>query len=859
MSQSIEKRIESLREQLNQANHLYYVESRPTISDREYDKLMQELIDLEKAHPKLITPDSPTQRVGEEPIAAFEQVKHAVPMMSIDNTYDEQGIRDFDERVKKGLAGDRPSYVLEPKIDGTAVSLRYEHGHLVLAATRGRGNIGDNITVNARTIKSIPLSLRGANTIPKIVEIRGEIYMDNTDFQRVNKQIQETGEEPYANPRNLTSGTLKRLDPRIVAQRGLRFLAHGSGQVEPLPVDSYWGWIEHVKAWGLPVPAETRQAKDVEEALQIIKDFEKSRGKLPFQTDGMVMKVDSFEQRKRLGATSKAPRWVIAYKYEAEQQQTTLNDVRWQVGKGGNLTPVADLEPVFIGGVTVSKATLHNIDQIKRLDLHIGDTVVVERAGEVIPYVSAAVPEKRPKGAKTVEAPTKCPSCGSPVEKEEGTPYVRCINPVCPDQVKEQLRWFCARGQMDITGLGVSIINQLVDEGVLKTVGDIFRLSAEQIANTTHETEIGHKTAVAIVNSIQSSVNGGIAIPPPLNLMGFGSPADLKQYILWLASPKQLNIKGLGEKTVDQLMSTGLVKTVDDLLHLQANELAALPREVRVGEKTAAKIIKATHDAKSRGLSRVLSALGIPHVGTTVARNVAESFGSVHVMQTASETELHRAVRKSPDQEEDRRKLGKLAADIHEVLKDASVDTRHQIRESSNVDDLAKSIAYLAKTAELPIRLTERRVNLLASAFENGSTLLEASKEEIRDALEAGRIIARSLLDFIHSDEGKHTFEDLKALGVKLTEDRPATALSSPVTGKIVVITGSFEHFKRQELGDRLREMGATVAASVSSKTDILLKGTDAGSKLEQAEELGTILIWDETELLTTLPEIIHK
>lgn len=508
MSRSIEKRITHLREELNRANYLYYVESRPQISDREYDKLMQELIDLEKAHPKLITADSPTQRVGEEPIAAFKQVTHAVPMMSIDNTYDEQGIRDFDERVRKGLAGDAPSYVLEPKIDGTAVSLRYEDGKLVLAATRGRGNVGDDITVNARTIKSIPLTLRKTSSAnPAIVEVRGEIYMDNEDFQRVNKQIQDTGEEPYANPRNLTSGTLKRLDPRIVAQRRLRFLAHGSGQVEPLPVDSYWGWIEQVKVWGLPVPAETRQAKDIDQALQIIKDFEKVRGKLPFQTDGMVMKVDSFKHRTRLGATSKAPRWVIAYKYEAEQQQTILNDVRWQVGKGGNLTPVADLEPVFIGGVTVSHATLHNIDQIKRLDLHMGDTVVVERAGEVIPYVSAIVSEKRPKGAKPVDAPKKCPCCGSPVEKEEGTPYLRCINPACPDQVKERLRWFCARGQMDIENLGEKIIDQLVDAGVLKTFADLYHLTKEKLLDMER---MGDKSAQNIIDAITESRTRGL-------------------------------------------------------------------------------------------------------------------------------------------------------------------------------------------------------------------------------------------------------------------------------------------------------------------------------------------------------------
>ena len=507
MAQSVEQRAAKLRDEINHHNYLYYIEARPKISDREFDKLLQELIDLEKQHPQLVTPDSPTQRVGGEPIDGFKQVRHAVPMMSIDNTYDEQGVRDFDDRVKRGLAGDQPRYVLEPKIDGTAVSLRYEKGAFVLAATRGRGQVGDDITANARTIGSIPLKLRDGTKIPDIVEVRGEIFMNNDEFQRVNKELVAAGEEPYANPRNLTAGTLKRLDPRIVAQRKLRFLAHGTGEVKPLPTDSYWDWLTLIRKWGLPVAEHTQVAKDVDEAIGIIRDFAKLRGKLPYQTDGMVLKVDSFQQRKRLGATSKAPRWVIAYKYEAEQQQTKLLGVRWQVGKGGNLTPVADLEPVFVTGVTVSKATLHNIEQIKRLDLHVGDTVVVERAGEVIPYVSEVVAEKRPKDAKAVDAPKKCPSCGSPVEKEADTPYIRCVNPACPDQVKERLRWFCGRSQMDIENLGEKLIDQLVDRGMVHTFADIYRLKKDQLLELER---LADKSAQNIVDAVEKSRSQGL-------------------------------------------------------------------------------------------------------------------------------------------------------------------------------------------------------------------------------------------------------------------------------------------------------------------------------------------------------------
>ncbi|HEV8379301.1 MAG TPA: NAD-dependent DNA ligase LigA, partial [Tepidisphaeraceae bacterium] len=522
MGQSPEQRIKKLRDEINHHNYLYYSESRPQISDREFDRLLAELIELEKQHPELITPDSPSQRVGGDVQDQLRPVRHAVPMMSIDNTYSEEEVRAFDERVRKGLGmekrsaggslfhGDALAYVIEPKIDGASVSLRYENGQLRLAATRGRGNVGDDITVNARTIRSIPLSLRKDDVEPpEILEVRGEVYMDNEDFQRVNKELVAVGEEAYANARNLTSGTLRRLDPKIVAKRRLRFLAHGLGQVEPTPTETYWKMTQLMRKWGIPLPKEVWRVESIDEVIKCIHEFEKIRPKLPYMTDGVVLKVDSFEQREQLGATSKAPRWVIAYKYETEQQPTVLKDVRWQVGKGGKLTPVGDLEPVFISGVTVTHVTLHNIDQIQRLGVHYGDTVVIERAGEVIPYVVEVRPEKRPKGAKPVTAPTKCPECGTKVEREalpEETGAYRCVNtecdafyerkkvkranlpekcPVCgkkvdildagidvycpnldcPAQVKERLRWFCGRSQMDIAGMGKKIIDQLVDKG----------------------------------------------------------------------------------------------------------------------------------------------------------------------------------------------------------------------------------------------------------------------------------------------------------------------------------------------------------------------------------------------------------
>lgn len=502
MPVSAKEKIEKLREQINHHNYLYHVLAKPQITDQQFDRLLRELIELEGQHPDLVTPDSPSQRIGGEPIEGFRTVEHSVPMMSIDNTYSEEELRAFDERVRKGLKGEEFSYVVEPKIDGIAVNLRYESGCFALAATRGDGRKGDDVTHNIRTIHAIPLSLRTGRKIPRILDVRGEVYMDNSEFQRINRERQAAGEETFANPRNFTAGTLKQLDPRITASRRLRFAAHGVGIVDPPLGDSYFECMQMLQGLGIPLPEDISRAKDIVDVIAKIEKFAKVRGTLAYQTDGMVVKVDSFAQREKLGATSKAPRWVIAFKYPAEQVQTVLKNVDWQVGKGGTLTPVARLEPVFVAGTTVSNATLHNIEQIEQKDIHIGDTVVIEKAGEIIPQVVQVVPDKRPKGAKKVEAPRTCPSCGSRVEKEADTPYIRCVNPACPAQFKERLRWFCGRGQMDIENVGDVLVDQLVDAELAKTFADLYRLKPEQLLKLER---MGEKSAQNVVNAIQES------------------------------------------------------------------------------------------------------------------------------------------------------------------------------------------------------------------------------------------------------------------------------------------------------------------------------------------------------------------
>lgn len=497
--------IEQLRRLIEHHNHLYYPRAEPEISDQKYDALMRELIDLETAHPQLQSIDSPTQRVGGEPIEGFTTVEHTVPMMSIDNTYDEGEVRAFDVRMHKLLGDEQISYVLEPKIDGVASSMRYENGRLVLAATRGDGKRGDDITAQARTIRSLPLHL--PDNPPAVLEIRGEIYMPNAVFHQLNNQREQAGEETFKNPRNLTTGALKALDPKVTAQRKLSFIAHGLGQVQPLLVESYWEWIQLLKKWTLPVAEQISRADSIDEVIKRITAFAAVRGTLAYQTDGLVIKVDRFDQREKLGHTNKSPRWVIAYKYAAEQMQTTLESVDWQVGKGGTLTPVARLTPVFIAGSTVSNASLHNIEQIQKLDIHLGDTLVLEKAGEVIPYIRQAVPEKRPNGAKPISPPTHCPSCNTPVEKEPDSPYIRCVNPDCPAQFRERLKWFVGRNQMDIDHVGEALIDQLADAGLVKSFGDLYQLKEPQLMELER---MGEKSAANVIESIKASRDRGL-------------------------------------------------------------------------------------------------------------------------------------------------------------------------------------------------------------------------------------------------------------------------------------------------------------------------------------------------------------
>jgi len=498
-----------LAAQIRRHDHAYYVLARPVISDREYDALYRQLLDLEKEFPSLVTPDSPSQRVGGKPVSEFAPVRHAVPMMSLDNTYSQEELREFVQRVQKLLPGEPLEWTVEPKIDGVAVSLRYENGVLAVGATRGDGATGDNITENLKTIRSLPLRLQSAATPPQVLEVRGEVYMSKAGFAKLNEEREAAGEERFANARNSTAGSLKQLDPRLVARRPLDIVLYGAGQVEdgagraPRTQTELLAWLREL---GFKTPERVWLCRSVEELLAAITELDQLRRAFVYETDGAVVKLNSFALRERVGVTSKAPRWAIAYKYAAEQATTKLRAITIQVGRTGALTPVAELEPVFLAGSTISRATLHNEEELRRKDIRVGDTVVIEKAGEVIPAVAGVVLEKRTGNEQPFVFPKTCPECGSLVSREsvgagEGVVW-RCLNPDCPAQVRGRLEHWCARGAMDIEGGGEALIRQLVERGLVLDVADLYRLKFDELVSLER---MGEKSAQNFLDAIAAS------------------------------------------------------------------------------------------------------------------------------------------------------------------------------------------------------------------------------------------------------------------------------------------------------------------------------------------------------------------
>lgn len=499
--------IERLREQIRYHDRKYYVEAAPEITDLEYDRLLERLKKLEAAHPELIAPDSPTQRVGDAPVGELPVVEHRLPMLSIDNTYSLDELRKYGQRVQKLLPGEAIEWVVELKIDGVAVSVTYENGVLVRGATRGNGRLGDDVTHNIRTLADVPLRLSGRH-FPRLLEVRGEVYMTNPDLVRLNEAQAKLGKEPFANTRNVAAGTIRMLDPRICAARRLRMYCHGIGETDGVRARNHMEFLAEVREYGLPATPHVQAFPDFEAAVAHCEEIIEQLHELDFEVDGLVLKVNDFAQRERLGSTSKSPRWVVAYKFEKYEATTRLLGIRVQVGKTGAITPVADLAPVQLAGTTVSRASLHNAEEIERKDVRVGDVVVVEKAGKIIPHIVRVEKHERKSHLSKFKFPTRCPECDTPVLKDEGGVYIRCPNPACPAQVKERIRYFASRNAMDIEGLGDKLVDQLVGDGLVRGYGDLYRLTAEQL---TELERMGKKSSENVVASVAASKIRGLA------------------------------------------------------------------------------------------------------------------------------------------------------------------------------------------------------------------------------------------------------------------------------------------------------------------------------------------------------------
>jgi DNA ligase (NAD+) len=606
------KKIPQLREEIRKHDQLYYEEAAPVISDRDYDRLYRELVDLETQFPDLVTPDSPTQRVGGKPLKAFEQVPHLIPMLSLDNTYSEQEVKNFYARIQRLLPNEKIPVVIEPKVDGVAVSLIYENGKLRQAATRGDGNVGDDITQNVRTIRSVPEVLRGA--APKLLEVRGEVYMDRKGFEKLNEERKKQGLPLFANPRNAAAGSLKQLDPAIVAKRPLGIVLYGTGATERLNIELHSEVFPLLKKLGLPTTERWWVAESVEEILDAIHELDGIRHNFAYQTDGAVVKVNSFMQRERLGFTAKSPRWAIAYKYAAERVETRLNDIVIQVGRTGILTPVAALEPVLVSGSTVGRATLHNEDEIKRKDIRIGDTVVIEKAGEVIPAVVEVVKSKRPRDAKPFDFAKhihgKCPVCGGPIRRDPQFVAWRCENLQCPAQTTRRVEFFAARSALDIESVGGIVADKLVERGLVCEPLDLFELKVDQLAKLNLGTEesprvFGEKNAAKAIHAIERA-----------------RTLPLSRWLFALAIPE------VGKTTATQLAR--FHDTIENIGHSQLLRDVVDYHEERDDKKSAKEIVERL--IKSGFAKPSKSKAGkdgiVTEVGPVVAHSVLHFFAS---------------------------------------------------------------------------------------------------------------------------------------------------------------------------------------------------------------------------------------
>lgn len=783
-----QKRIQTLRDEIREHDRLYYIEAEPKITDPEYDKLQRELKELETQFPELVTPDSPTQRVSETPQKGFKSVQHLQPMMSLDNTYNVEELREFDARVKKLLPEEKVEYVLEPKVDGLAVNLRFENGLLTIGATRGDGTTGDEITANLKTIRAIPLKMH--SKAPRLLEVRGEVYMTIKGFKKLNAEREKAGEPLFQNPRNSAAGSLKQLDSRITAKRPLGAVFYSTGAAEGIEFATHAQRLETLKKLGFPTPQYWWKCKDIDEVIQRAEELQKLESKLPYEMDGAVVKVNSLEQWQRLGTTSKAPRYAIAYKYSHEQAETKLKDITIQVGRTGTLTPVAELEPVFLAGSTISRATLHNEEEIKRKDIRISDTVIIEKAGEVIPAVVSVVKEKRTGKEVRFRMPKECPACGGLVIRDPrflaakcpnkeckleihdpdfdssytggkcprcGTPLERdakyvdwiCGNISCPAQLKRSVQHYAMRGAMDIDGLGEAVVESLVNDKLIKDMADIYSLTKGDIDALMRDKDEKRELWRIIRNMVRQK---------DIKLDESAASRLAQQY------ENFDNLVSASYENLQQSLRSEplLAEPIHKFFHDSENKKLIEKYRAQHEGLAAGNLYKAIQNSKNQELWRLIHGLGIPEVGEEAARKLAAHFGD----------------------------LDKIA--------------------SASVDDL----------------------------------------QQVEDT---GPVMAESIHGFFHNRRNQAVIEKLRQAGVQMKgTSAPLPRSTSPFAGKTVVITGTMNKLSRDQAKDALREAGATVTESVSKKTDYLVVGEEAGSKLEKARSLGVKTL-TESEFLKML------
>jgi DNA ligase (NAD+) len=787
-------RVAELRRQIDDANYRYHVLDAPILTDADYDRLVRELEALEAQHPELADPDSPTTRVGAAPSAAFAEVQHAIPMLSLNNAFEVEGaetdegrfreVADFVRRIVDEVEEAEPEFSVEPKLDGLAISLRYEHGRFVRGATRGDGATGEDVSSNLRTIRAIPLRLRGEN-VPEVLEVRGEVYMPRAGFEAFNARARERGERTLANPRNGAAGSLRQLDPRITATRPLAFYAYGLGVVEgaelPPRHSQTLRWLREL---GFPVCAEVATAKGLDGLLAYYRRIGAKRDALPYDIDGVVYKLDRYDQQRQLGFVSRAPRWALAHKYPAQEQTTTVEAIEVQVGRTGALTPVARLAPVNVAGVVVTNATLHNADQIARLDVRVGDTVIVRRAGDVIPEVVRVVSEHTDPATRgpTYVMPQACPICGSAVVREEGEVASRCSGGLyCAAQRKQALIHFASRRAMDIEGLGERIIDDLVEFDYLKSVADLYRLTLDDLLAMKRRAE---ERDGAVPETVKA---GKIATRWAENLIA----------------------------AIDASRRTTLERLLFALGILQ------------IGEETAKALARSFGTLKAIRRADALVLLAVPDVGPKVAQSIAAFFAEPHNQQIIDEL---------------------LQAGV-EPASSGEVDP-------ALVKALGLGGLILgAKRLGAPLEgLGDTSIERIAEQIDSLAALREAGEARLL-ALGVPAGPAASLVALLDNAEWCPRLEAAERQVAELRSRMRQTAgEGGPLTGKTVVLTGSLSALTREEAGARLEQLGAKVAGSVSKKTALVIAGEAAGSKLDKARQLG-VDVWDEAQLLALLGE----